>query len=180
MEEIWKDINNYDNLYLVSNFGRIMSLPRNGTVCNPHILSKCCDAKGYQIITLSKNGKSKSCKVHRLVAEAFIPNPNNLPCVNHKDEDKTNNHAFNLEWCDVSYNINYGTRTERSAKTHSKAICMFDKKGKYIKTYRSGVAAFKETGISRYHINSCCKKRYGRKTAGGYIWKYESEVLNEH
>lgn len=176
-QEIWKDIDGYDGLYQISNFGRVMSLPRNGTIKTYRILSNNSYNNGYQIITLSKNGKRKTHFVHRLVAQAFIPNPEKKLQINHKNEIKNDNRAENLEWCDSKYNINYGTRTEKSAKKHSRAICMFDKNGNYITTYESGIDAFKQTGISRYHINSCCRKKYGRKTAGGYVWVYESEVL---
>ena len=177
IEERWKDIKDYEGLYQVSDLGRVKSLPRNGTIKKSRILSKCYDKNGYQIVSLSKNGIHKTFKVHRLVAETFIPNIDNLSQINHKDENKQNNNVNNLEWCDVTYNINYGTRTKRSAEKHSKPICMFDTKGNYIKTYKSGVDAFEDTNISRYHISSCCNKRYGRKTAGGYVLKYESEVF---
>jgi len=74
---------------------------------------------------------------------------------------------------------NYGERTKKSIDKRSKSICMFDKNGNHIKTYKNGVEAFKETGISKSHICDCCRNRYGRKTAGGYVWKYESSVVNE-
>lgn len=177
MQEIWKDIKGYEGLYQISNLGRIMSLARNGNINKNHILNKYYHHSGYQVVNLCKNNYRKNYRVHRLVAEAFIPNPNNLPQINHKDENKTNNCMDNLEWCDSKYNINYGNRIKKSSDKHSKPVCMFDKKDNYIKTYKSIVDAFEETGISKAHISSCCRKRYGRKTAGGYIWKYESEVI---
>lgn len=105
MEETWKVIDGYEN-YEVSNLGRVMSLKyHRGN--RKVILKQSINAYGYPVVSLSKNGKSAPIAVHRLVATAFIPNPNNLPQVNHKDECKTNNAVWNLEWCDVSYNVSY-------------------------------------------------------------------------
>ena len=118
MQEIWKEIEGYEGLYEVSNLGRVRSLDReqfqigNGgsyfkRIYKGRILKFKIDYHGYYRVHLSVNGERKHYLVHRLVAEAFIPNPNNLPCVNHKDEDKTNNSVDNLEWCDVAYNNAY-------------------------------------------------------------------------
>ena len=118
MEE-WRDIEGYEGLYQVSNYGRVKSLERNVTTGfgDRHIKEKIIILNqlpnGYLYYCLSKNNKKKGFYIHRLVAETFIPNPNNLPEVNHKDEDKTNNCIENLEWCDRSYNINYGTCKKR-------------------------------------------------------------------
>ena len=108
MKERWIAIEGYKGLYEVSNLGRVKSLISNGL-----ILKQSKDKDGYYIVSL----KRKSFRVHRLVAIAFIPNPNNLAQVNHKDEDKTNNCVDNLEWCDATYNINYGTRNEQVRKS---------------------------------------------------------------
>lgn len=121
MEEIWKDIKGYEGYYQVSNLGRIRSLDRYiATVGNPsgqrlirgkilrpskRVMSNGKD--GYYSVTLYKRGVDTLFNVHRLVAETFIPNPNNLPCVNHKDENKHNNMADNLEWCTIGYNNKY-------------------------------------------------------------------------
>lgn len=174
--EIWKDIKGYEGLYQVSNYGRVKSLPRNNTIKQPRILKNGYSHKGYCIVALSKNNNRRSYRVHRLVAQAFIPNPNNLPEVNHIDENKLNNNINNLEWCDSKYNNTYGNRIGIASMKCSKPVSMFDKEGKYIRTYKSCTEASKETDISMCHISSCCLNRYGRKTAGGYIWKYESEV----
>ena len=113
MEEVWKKIPNYEN-YDVSNLGKI----RNSKTS---ILRKTSIFRtGYEMVVLFKNGKRKNCSVHRLVAEAFIPNPNNLPEVNHKDEIKTNNFVDNLEWCTRIYNENYGTGIKRGIETKRK------------------------------------------------------------
>ena len=124
MEEIWIDIKDYEGLYQVSNFGRIKSLPRH-KIKTDKILKTCKNIWGYLYVSLCKDAIVKKYKVHRLVAECFLPNPDNLPQVNHKDECKTNNFVFinndgtvdldksNLEWCTPSYNVNYGTRNKR-------------------------------------------------------------------
>lgn len=126
MQEIWKDIENYEGYYQVSNLGRVRSV--NRIVINSmggkiqHLQGKLQILKpgklGYVIAQLSKDNKRKYCKVHRLVAQAFIPNPDNLPEVNHKDENKANNRVDNLEWCDREYNVNYGTCSLRISKAN--------------------------------------------------------------
>ncbi len=114
MIEVWKSINGYDGLYEVSNYGRVRSLDHYdclGRLQRGRVLKPQRDGKGlYLHIGLWKDGKSKPRNIHRLVAEAFIPNPNNLPEVNHKDENKLNNSVSNLEWCDHKYNNNYGSK----------------------------------------------------------------------
>ena len=111
MIEIWKDIQNYEGLYQISNQGSIRSLLRSGK-CKRY-LKPYITSDGYARVILSKNGKLKSHKIHRLVAETFIPNPDNLPQINHKDEHKLNNCVDNLEWCTAKYNINYGVRSKK-------------------------------------------------------------------
>ena len=128
MEEIWKDIPDYEGCYQVSNLGRDLTLPRvieydhlNGCL-NQHTIQRINErilkpriskSTGYVRVELCKNGSHKTCNIHRLVALVFLPNPNNYPEVNHKDEDKTNNALDNLEWCTPEYNKNYGTRNTR-------------------------------------------------------------------
>lgn len=115
-EEIWKDILGYEGLYQVSSYGRVRSLDRydernrflRGRILKLHTLRR-----GYLDVRLCSNGKVKSFLVHRLVAEIFIPNPDNLPQVNHRDENPSNDNVDNLEWCDGKYNVNYGTRIDR-------------------------------------------------------------------
>lgn len=126
MKEIWKSINGFEGLYEVSNFGNVRSVDRlvnhhkggkslrKGKILNPSI------GNGYYGVILSKEGHIKRMAIHRLVAEAFIPNPNNLPQINHKDEDKLNNIYTNLEWCDCKYNINYGSSLDKMVHTKIK------------------------------------------------------------
>jgi hypothetical protein len=123
MEEIWKDIAGYEGRYQVSNHGRIKSLERRCRAKSytrrvpEKIYAQTVDTYGYPIVMLHLDGKRKTRTVHRLVAETFIPNPQNFKQVNHKDENKRNNHVDNLEWCDTQYNSAYGTRVDRLKKT---------------------------------------------------------------
>lgn len=128
--EIWKDIKNFEGLYQISHLGRVKSVDRivviedqkNNRVYEKHfpecIKATNLDTKGYVIVTLKKNGKSSRHRIHRLVAEAFIPNSNNLPQVNHLNENKKDNHISNLEWCTDEYNNTYGTRLKRISENN--------------------------------------------------------------
>ena len=119
MKEIWKDIKGYEDLYQISNYGEVKSLEKKAgfSTRKEKILKQHLDKDGYVKVYLCKNNKVKFLSVHRLIAEAFIPNPNNFPQINHKDENKQNNKIENLEWCTCKYNINYGTRTKRQKET---------------------------------------------------------------
>lgn len=120
--EEWKPICGYEGFYEISNYGRVKSLDYNRTK-QEKILRQGKNKYGYLMVVLYKEGKGKTIKVHRLVAQAFIPNPNNFRCVNHKDENKTNNCVDNLEWCDHKYNLNYkNTQARRVASTDFKAF----------------------------------------------------------
>lgn len=174
--EVWKDIVGYEGLYKVSNLGRVKSLDRIVT----HKNGRKRLFKGklitpfkneYFMVVLSKNGKKSSSNIHRLVAQAFIPNPNNLPEVNHIDENKSNNKVSNLEWCTSKYNINYGTRNERTAEAHNKPVVMYDKKGNKLKEFKSTMNAsnYLNKQYAYNHINECCRGE--RKSAYGYVWK---------
>lgn len=112
LNEIWRDINNYEGLYQVSNYGRIKRLG-NAKNMKEKILRPIKHSRGYLRIGLHKNGFQKDYFIHRLVAQAFIINSINLPEVNHRDENKHNNKVCNLEWCSSKYNANYGTRNDR-------------------------------------------------------------------
>ena len=118
MEEIWKDIKGYEGLYMINNLGIIKSLPRNGTISSERILNQYYDKYGYKYVALHNKG-IKKYKVHRLVAEAFIPNPNNLPQVNHKNYIRDDNKITNLEWCDNKYNAEYSKICHKKLTTKS-------------------------------------------------------------
>ena len=111
--------------------------------------------------------------IHRLVALTFLPNPNRLPQVNHKDENKENNSVENLEWCDAKYNSNYGTRNARVAEKHSKPVSQYSLDGDWIATYKSMLEAERITGIQSSSISKCCKGEL--KKTGGYHWQYAEE-----
>lgn len=166
MIEEWRDVLGYEGLYEVSNLGRVR---RNGKILKPQ-----AERGGYLHVFLSKNGIVKHGKVHRLVASAFIPNPNNYPQINHKDEDKTNNAVSNLEWCDGKYNANYGTRNKRVSEKMSKPVFQFDLLGNFIREWPSALKVEEETGMNHSNISMCCLGRYGFKTAGGFIWKFKN------
>ena len=171
MNEEWRDIKGYEGLYQVSNLGRVRSLNCRGHKGCIGILTPRLDGKGYEMVALYKEGKARNTKVHRLVAQAFIPNPNNHPQVNHKDEDKTNNNVDNLEWCTNEYNHNYGTRNERVAKSLSKkVICITT--GEIFNSMRE---ACRKYDINTGRMTECCQGK--RKTAGGYKWEYFKEEI---
>lgn len=161
--KVWKPIPDYEDLYEISNDGEVRSLhDRYGEKL---ILKQCIGSKGYKLVTLCKDHTQKTVNVHRLVALAFIPNPGSLPCVNHIDEDKTNNKAENLEWCSYYYNNVYGQRLTKSALRKSIPV-------KCVETnviYSSAYSAQRETGIRQSGIWQCCHGQ--RKTAGGFHWE---------
>lgn len=153
--EIWKDIEGYKGLYQVSNLGRIKSLGNNKNK-KEKILKSHYDNNGYYSIVLYKNNNRKKYLIHRLIAEAFIPNPNNLPCVNHKDENKQNNNVDNLEWCTQKYNMKYSL--------DKKVICIETKI-----IYNSLTEASSINKIDLGLLSRVCNQ--SNYTAGGYHWK---------
>lgn len=167
--EIWKPIDGFE--YEVSNLGRVKSLPRNTT--SGKILKPIKNWRGYLRVGLSKDGKLFLKSVHRLVAEAFIENPNNLPEVNHLSEDKTDNRVQNLCWISNIDNINYGTGIERRAKTHCKKVNQYDLDGNFIQEWDSAADIQKNLGIPKQNISKCCLGL--RHTCGGFVWKFENE-----
>ena len=183
MEEIWKDIEGYPN-YMVSNMGRVKSLNYHRTG-REKILKPHKKRDGYLEVCLFKNGKRKYCLVHRLVAEAFIPNPNNLPFINHKSEIKSQNNVENLEYCDALYNNNYGTRKERAAEKRkgiyntkvSKSVLQIDRYTKeIIREFPSTREIERVLGFKCAIISQCCNgKKY--KSPYGFIWRYKEESV---
>lgn len=166
--ETWKDIKGYEELYQVSNLGRIKSLPRN--TAHERIMRQRKDKGGYLFLCLTKNGIPKTFKVHRLVAEAFILNPHNLPEVNHKKEfEKYNNMVENLEWCTRKYNANYGTASIRCHKKQMKKVYKYDLKRNFLEQFPSLIdACNKKYDFSC--IAKCCRGVY--KSSYGFIWSY--------
>lgn len=173
--EIWKDIHGYEGKYQVSNFGRVRSLDRlswtgkafvrvKGRIMTQNRrYNKKRNEYGYPYVSFhnSSHSPSKKMLVHRLVAEAFLPNPNDLPCINHKDEDKANNSLSNLEWCDIAYNNAYGTARKRSMETRRrKGICKkvlkFDMDFNLLKTFSSVAEAAKEISVGKTVISEIC------------------------
>lgn len=172
--EIWKDIKGYEGLYQVSNYGMVRSLNYRHTG-KAKILRQSKTKWGYLIVCLYKDRKSKWFSVHRIVASTFIANPLNLPCVNHRNEAKTDNIVENLEFCDYKYNNNYGTHIERSAKKHSKPVLQYTKTGEFIREWTSIIEVKKKLGYGNGNISNCCLKKI--KSAYGYIWKYKKEAV---
>ena len=170
MEEIWKDIEGYEGLYQVSNLGRVKSLKYNKTG-RERILKIDKNKNGYLYILLYKNNKRKHYRIHRLVANAFIENPNNYPYINHKDECKSNNNVNNLEWCSPKYNINHGTCIKRRVEKQSKQVyCLEDDT-----IYKSITECGKILQLSIGNISSVLNRR--RKHTKGYTFRYADKVL---
>lgn len=178
-KEIWKDIKGYEGLYQVSSYGRVRSVDRVTNYANGEkrlykgrILRTANNTVGYFFCVLCKNGQTKKKYIHRLVAETFLPNPNNLPEVNHKDENKASNFVSNLEFCSRSYNVNYGTAIQRRAEKRSRPVLQLDvNTGRVISEYPSLIETGKQTGFSQGNISMCCNGK--RKTAYGYKWQYK-------
>lgn len=162
--EYWRPIPGYEE-YEVSNLGRVRSL-KFGKI---RIL-KPSKTRGYLHVTLFKDGIRKIFKVHRLVAMAFIPNPNNFPQINHRNEITTDNCVENIEWCDASYNCSYGSRIDRIKKKQEKTVYQYSIDGILIKIWRSANEIQRSTGMSQSFITDTCNGKH--KLAYGYIWSY--------
>lgn len=188
MEE-WKDVVGYEGIYKVSNQGRVLLCKKN------KFLSQRTDTYGYKIVTLYKCNQRKDMKVHRLVAFAFIDNPNNYPQINHKDEIKDNNCVDNLEWVSNKYNANYGTRNKRISdkqkgvsrsqgeknyfygkhfckgkNPRAKAVGQFDLNGNLISIYDCTISAAESVCCSPSSIGAACRGE--RDIIKGFRWKY--------
>lgn len=197
MEEIWKDIDGYEGLYMVSSFGNVKSLDRKvlnkGKLCirKGKVLNKLETWCGYFRVRLYKNGKYKFYLIHRLVAETFIPNPNKFNVVNHIDYNKKNNNIENLEWCSQSYNMIHAINKNPSIlkglesyiEKNKKPVIQYTAEGVFVREFESIPEASKVTKISYSHIREvanktpCHKGRWIRKTAGGFIWKFKEESV---
>ena len=188
MDEIWKDIKGYEGLYQVSNLGRVKSLSRMrcygaaGYLMMPEkMLKEHPNKKGYlQVLLTDKEKNHKKFSIHRLVALHFIPNPDNLPQVNHKDEDKTNNRVDNLEWMSLRDNVRYGTGIQRRSITlrtvNAKCpVYQYDMEGNLVGEYISAREAARQTGFFSTAITNCCNNKVGFRTHKGYRWSYEKE-----
>lgn len=177
-KQCWKDIPGFEGKYQVSNTGRIRSLNYRRTG-KTRVLKQATNKDGYKVIGLIKNGKYKTYFIHRLVALAFIPNPNNYPMINHKDENKTNNTVENLEWMSHKDNCNYGTRNKRVSEgmkgKNGKPILMFTLDGEYIRRFDCAADANEYLEKDRDKKLICMSARGECKTGYGYIWKYEED-----
>lgn len=185
----WKPIKGYENKYVVSSNGDVASL--DYTIMQKHpksrkihpytykgkLIKKTKNNSGYLTVGLRNTYGKRRFLVHRLVADAFIPNSNNYPQVNHKNEDKTDNRKENLEWCTALYNCNYGNAKKKLSDSHlnhpalSKAVVSIDKYGNKT-TYLSASEAARKTKINISNIVRCCNKVKYYLTAGGYKWEY--------
>lgn len=185
MKEIWKPIKGYEN-YQVSNLGRICKgfikvRDKEGTRERPVLLKLTGNKGGYYRINLSKNGIKKSYLIHRLVAIAFIPNPepDRFTDINHKDERKWNNAVDNLEWCTNNYNLAYSRTSDKSNVVECKGVDQYSKEGVFIKHYegvREAARAVTPKGrsieASKVSIIRICRQQGYEKTCCGYKWKY--------
>ena len=190
MEE-WRKIDGFEN-YEVSNEGRIRSVDHEteqrisgGVVVRRHYKGKILipqeSGDNYLYVGICKEGKRYKKRIHRLVAQAFLPNENSLPDVNHKDENKHNNFVFvnedgtidyeksNLEWCTAEYNHNYGTHNQRVANANSKQVGQFTLDETLIKIWPSAIEADRN-GFDNSCVSKCCHGK--QKTYKGYIWRY--------
>ena len=185
MEEVWKDIKGYEGLYQISNLGKVRKLRFINNICNKEKIFLITPQKinsGYLKVSLYKNSNFENKLVHRLVAETFIDNPNHYLEVNHKDGNKYNNNADNLEWCNRKQNMQHAVKTKlykapnegRYGEKSYKAIKvkMIDKNtNEVLKIFGSIIDAAHYIGINKScHIVSCCKGKL--KTAYGYKWQY--------
>ena len=168
MQEIWKDIEGFNGKYQVSNTGKVKSfaIKKEGQILKPQV------TRGYAYVGLCRDSKrQKNHLIHRIVASAFAPNPNGYKEVNHKDEDKLNNNADNLEWCTREYNMSYKNARIRQGVSQGKPVLQFTMDNLPIAKYYSAEFAGKINNIDSSSIIKCCIGK--RSFAGGYKWKYE-------
>lgn len=183
--EIWKDVVGYKGYYQVSNSGNVKSVDRviysnklsrgtqrklKGKPLKPYIDKR----NGYVYVYFTKDNKGTNKRIHRLVAEAFIKNPNNYDQINHIDGDKTNNKVENLEWCNAQYNVNHAYKNGLT-KHYTKRIIQYDLKGNYIKTFESIMEACEKVNGHNSNVIKCAKGYIN--SAYGYKWRYEGLEL---
>lgn len=183
--EIWKPIVGWEGLYEVSNLGRVRSIDRKVPAKNGSTETRKGKIKslqktrfGYMRVSLNKAKCRKTYMVHRLVADAFLPNPDNLPFINHKNETRDDNRVENLEWCTRIYNMNYGTCRDKQRKSLinnpllSKRVVKCDIYGNPLEEYPSMAEAARQNKLCQGRISNCCLNKKKSKTHGGYIWKF--------
>lgn len=159
--ETFVKIEGFEN-YEVSNLGKVRNI-KSGRILKPYL-----NQSGYLRHHLYGHDKQKELFLHRIIAIAFIDNPEEKPCVNHIDENKLNNDLSNLEWCTVRENIIHGTRTKRVAEKHFKKVIQLDLNDNVLNEFESMTQAGQETGIDESSIGRCCNGK--AKSAGGYKW----------
>lgn len=151
-------------------------IDENGNVFREKTMRKIKPSysNGYVYVQLWNHGKMKRCRVHRLVAKTYLPNPNGLPCINHKDENKANNNIDNLEWCTYQYNNNYGEISPimKMQEARKRALVQMTLDGKIVAEYESSHEAKRATGINQSNISQCCLGK--RHTARGYRWQFKT------
>jgi len=171
-KEIWRDIKGFEGLYQISTIGRVRSLDRvdsRGNYRKGKVLADVVSGNGYHQVNLWRDGKVEIKLTHRLMAKTFIPNPDNLPQVNHRDEDKGNNRVENLEWCTASYNTNYGTRNERAAKANEQAIYVITDSGHryYFDSVRKSAEIL---GLKLCSVSNCLHGRQKTHRSFKFMW----------
>ena len=170
MQEIWKDIKGYEGKYQISNLGNVKSFFKG----KEHLL-KSYSTRGYLSIGLWDGQKRQTVLIHRLVALAFIPNPNGYKEINHKDENKLNNNVDNLEWCTREYNMAYGSARLRQGISRGNPVKQLAMDNIVIARYSSANIASILTNIDPSSIIKCCQGK--RKYAGGYAWQYDEKSM---
>ena len=185
--EKWKEVKGYEGFYEVSNYGRVKSVPRyvDTTMNCRHyvstILTPSHNNAGYSLVNLAKNGKIKTQRIHILVAEAFIPNEDNKPCVDHINGIRDDNRVENLRWCTYKENSNFDLAKQHLTESHKnqtnenlmKVVCQYTKEGELVGEYQSSKDAAEAVGCSRSGITKGCREGIPIK---GFIWKYKKET----
>lgn len=180
MTEMWKDIKGYEGIYQISNFGNVCSLNYGKRGYAKNLVPKVNNC-GRLWVELFNNGVKRQFLIHRLVGEAFIPNPDNLPQINHIDENPKNNCVENLEWCTNEYNIRYfrerhpshariRKNTERYNRRLDKPVNQIDRGGNVVKQWKDARTVVVEMGFNQWSITQCCDGK--RHTAYGFRWQY--------